>query len=65
MLFSRAYAEALEPKAVGHDEDGRQRHGRGGEDGVEEAERGQRDDRDVVAERPHEVHPDSPERGTG
>ena len=54
---------ALEPQAVCHDEDRGQRHGRRCDDGVEEAERGEREGDGVVAERPREVAADGPEGG--
>jgi hypothetical protein len=48
---------ALQPEAVGDDEDRRQRHGGRGEDRVEVAERGERDGGGVVAEGPEQVLP--------
>jgi hypothetical protein len=48
----------LQAKAVGHDEDRGQGHRGGGEDRVEQAKRGQRDRRHVVAESPPEVDAD-------
>jgi len=43
----------LQAKAVADHENRRQRHRGGGEDRVEQAERGQRDRRHVIAERPY------------
>ena len=55
----------LQAQAAGHDEGRGQRHGRRGDDRVEEAERGERQRGGVVAERPGEVAADGPEGGAG
>ena len=47
--------KAPQAQAVGDDEDARERHGRGGDDRVEQPGDGERDRRDVVGERPEEV----------
>ena len=56
---------SLQPQAVGHNEDRRQRHRCRGDDGVEEAERGERQGGGVVAERPGEVVADGAEGSAG
>jgi len=59
----RAEGIPLQAKAVGDHEDRGQGHRGGREDRVQQAERGQRDRRHVVAERPGEVGPDRREGG--
>jgi hypothetical protein len=54
---------SLQPQAIGYNKDRGQCHGRRGDNRVEEAERGERQRRDVVAKRPHEIAADRPERG--
>ena len=62
-LVGRAEGIPLQAEAVGHHEDRGQGHRGGGDDRVEQAERGQRDRRHVVAERPAEVDADRREGG--
>lgn len=53
-----------QPQAVRHDAHRTERHRGAGEDRVQQAERGHGDGNDVVAERPHQVLPDRPQRLT-
>ena len=59
-ICARLRAQA---QAVGHHRDGAEGHRAAGDDRVEQAERGDRDRDDVVAERPDEVLLDRRERG--
>src|SRR6202030_388404 len=57
--------EAVQAQAVGDDRDAGKRHGRPGDDGVEDAECGEGDGGDVVAERPAQVLEDGAEGAPG
>ena len=65
MLAARAEGVPLQAEAVGDDEERGQRHRGGGDDRVEQAERGEWDRGDVVPEGPPEVAADGAERGAG
>jgi len=64
-LAGRAEGIPLQAEAVGHHEQRGQRHGGGGDDRIEVAERGERDRGRVVPERPREVEADGAEGRAG